>query len=475
MKMAAPNVTASSAISPPGPTGTGRRHLGTVAVVLVLVLVAAVRIRLRFMPLDRDEGESAYAGQLVLQGIPPYRLAYNVKFPGAYAAYALIFAVGGQAPAAIHVGIAVVTTLTALLLYRIARTRLDETAGVVASTAFAVLAASPSLSGLAGHAPHFCVLFATAALGLLWPIASGITTVAAAAGGLCLGLGVLMTPYGAVFALAGLVWVATTARSRRRAVFAFALGAALPLAVTGFLLWRAGVVETFWLWAIRHARFRDHDFLLGLPAVSLLVGVGVSMARRLRGQGGLSWPAWIYAFTLSAAAYAHRDIWLEATPMQAARSLHPGDPLIESEPLADYIRSSSTPQARVAVLGSEPQIYFLSHRLAASGYLHMYPLMAPQPFARRMQEDMIQDIEAARPEYVVLVSCRSSWVRRPDSATVVFEWWSRLFAPQYDRVAAAILDPNGGPTRYLWGADAAELEEVPADAALVYRRVAPTN
>ena len=53
--------------------------------VIVLGLVIAIRIRLLGIPLERDEGEYAYAGQLMLQGIPPYELAYNMKFPGTYA------------------------------------------------------------------------------------------------------------------------------------------------------------------------------------------------------------------------------------------------------------------------------------------------------------------------------------------------------------------------------------------------------
>jgi len=57
--------------------------------VVVFVFVIAIRIRLLGIPLERDEGEYAYAGQLMLQGIPPYKLAYNMKFPGTYAAYAI--------------------------------------------------------------------------------------------------------------------------------------------------------------------------------------------------------------------------------------------------------------------------------------------------------------------------------------------------------------------------------------------------
>ena len=54
--------------------------------VAVLGLMAVVRLRLLNFSLERDEGEYAYAGQLMLQGIPPYELAYNMKFPGTYAA-----------------------------------------------------------------------------------------------------------------------------------------------------------------------------------------------------------------------------------------------------------------------------------------------------------------------------------------------------------------------------------------------------
>jgi len=49
---------------------------------LVLVFTAAVRFRMLDAPLERDEGEYAYAGQLMLEGVPPYLAAYNMKFPG---------------------------------------------------------------------------------------------------------------------------------------------------------------------------------------------------------------------------------------------------------------------------------------------------------------------------------------------------------------------------------------------------------
>ena len=40
------------------------------AVLAALVFVAYVRLRVADVPLERDEGEYAYAGQLILQGVP---------------------------------------------------------------------------------------------------------------------------------------------------------------------------------------------------------------------------------------------------------------------------------------------------------------------------------------------------------------------------------------------------------------------
>ena len=136
--------------------------------VAVLVLIAAVRLRLLNFSLERDEGEYAYAGQLMLQGIPPYKLAFNMKFPGTYAMYALIMALFGETPAGIHFGVTIITTLTALMVYWLGKRMLDPTAGMVAATGYAVLAANTALFGLAGHAAHFEAFFATAGLCLMW-------------------------------------------------------------------------------------------------------------------------------------------------------------------------------------------------------------------------------------------------------------------------------------------------------------------
>src|SRR6266478_4086180 len=129
---------------------------------LVALLTFAVRVHLREVPLERDEGEYAYIGQLMLQGVPPYRDAYSMKLPGTAAAYAVIMAFFGQTPTGIHLGLALVNAASIILVFLIGRRLLDDITGAAAAAAFALMSLSPSILGLAGHATHFVTLFALA-------------------------------------------------------------------------------------------------------------------------------------------------------------------------------------------------------------------------------------------------------------------------------------------------------------------------
>src|SRR5437762_10662226 len=99
----------------------------------VFSLTLAIRIRLLGIPLERDEGEYAYAGQLMLQGIPPYELAYNMKFPGTYAAYALLMSIFGQTIHAIHLGLLLLNAATIALIFLMGRRLIDSMAAIAAA------------------------------------------------------------------------------------------------------------------------------------------------------------------------------------------------------------------------------------------------------------------------------------------------------------------------------------------------------
>jgi hypothetical protein len=156
----------------PNPPPTDRSHpalrtFAVVAMCLVLAVVAATRWRLLEAPLERDEGEYAYMGQQLLQGVAPYGTAANMKWPGTYLAYAAIMAVLGQTPAGIHGGLLLVNLASSLLLFALTRRIAGTIGGAAAAATHAVLTIGVPTLGLAAHATHFVVVCALGGLVLL--------------------------------------------------------------------------------------------------------------------------------------------------------------------------------------------------------------------------------------------------------------------------------------------------------------------
>ncbi|HEY4660367.1 MAG TPA: glycosyltransferase family 39 protein, partial [Terriglobales bacterium] len=227
---------------------------------LILTLNCALRFHLRNIPLERDEGEYAYAGQLMLQGIPPYKLAYNMKLPGTYVAYSLILALFGQTPAGIHLGVLVVNSATVFMVFLLSLRLAGLTAALVAGASYALLSVSPSVLGLYGHATHFVALMAITGLVLLLRGLDEHGRWLFLGSGICLGLGFVMKQPGFLFVIFGALYLLRVELRRgvewRLVIERLGLlltGSALPFALTCLWLWRVGVFKTFWFWTFSYA------------------------------------------------------------------------------------------------------------------------------------------------------------------------------------------------------------------------------
>jgi hypothetical protein len=134
---------------------------------LVIAVFGLIRWHLRNIPLERDEGEYAYAGQLMLHGVSPYASLYSMKLPGTFAAYAAILAIFGQTIAGIHLGLLVINAATTLLVFLLGKRLFGLLAGLVAGASYALLSTSPAVVGFAAHATNFVVLPAVGGILLL--------------------------------------------------------------------------------------------------------------------------------------------------------------------------------------------------------------------------------------------------------------------------------------------------------------------
>ncbi len=500
---------------------------------LVILITAWLRVRLLAVPLERDEGEFGYGGQLVLHGIAPYRHLYAMKLPGIYWAYAAVMALFGQTTVGIHIGLLVVNALTVFLVFLLASRILTPYAGASAALFYALLSISPSVFGQAAHATHFVMLFAVAGLLVLKVAQERDSLLALGASALLLGGGMLMKQSGAALIVCGAAWVLWR-ELRRKPISAsrlavrlvvFAALSILPLLATWAVLDHQGLLKQAIFWNFRYAKeyineitpsdgvqvfmhmlpkvsapvlsvwllggigtviivlrkatphrmemalfaifsllavvpgyyFREHYWVQFLPALAILAAVPIDVALATAGD---AWyvPARVGALLVVICCVGYSlsqprmyDYLFTRTAEENSRALYGHEPFPEAIKIAAYLQRHTTSRNSVAIIGSEPEILFLAHRVSATGHIYMYPLMEEQKYALGMQKQMIAEIERARPEYLVVVNEEDSWLHMPKSVKLLLTWSSGYFR-DFRPVGIADMIPDG--TVYAWDSDA---------------------
>jgi hypothetical protein len=181
-----------------------------------------------------------------------------------------------------------------------------------------------------------------------------------------------------------------------------------------------------------------------LPVIGILVSRGLIFLQNLfRLKGIFSFVKFVvFIVALGITIFSNEIIqgyYFETSPVDVIRNTHKENFFPESIPIANFIASHSTPDDRIQVLGSEPQIYFYSNRLSASGHIYMYGLMEPQKYSKVMQEELISDIERVKPKFIIYFKTYYSWGERPASERLLFKWADPYLNANYDIIGIVSL------------------------------------
>jgi hypothetical protein len=515
---------------------------------LTMVIVIVIRARMLGVPLERDEGEYAYAGRLLLQGVPPYSLVYNMKFAGIYVAYALIMAVFGQSAQGIHLGLLAFNLASIALVFVLARRLFDPYTGLVAAGAFATFSLARFVLGFAAHATNFILVPMLAGLLLTLTAVKSRKLLPAFLGGLLLGMAPMIKQQGAPFVLFGLLYVVWKMLAERagwkaslKSSLAFVAGAVVPFAVVVLWMRHAGVFGNFWFWCFKYARqyasevplsvgitllrdqigfmfgsglilmclaiiglavtpfdpdmkhkrafvlgfvlfsflcvcpglyFREHYFVLLLPALAMLVGIGVRYARQALIRLDLPWLAGIPAlvFLVGVGYLMHAESFLMfATPSAYLQRSYPDCPFGEAVEVGKYIKEHAHKGDKLVVIGSEPEIYFYSGLRPATGYIYAYPLTEKQKYAHKMEQEMIGQVESSKPRFIVLVDVTTSLYSSP-SDNKSLSTWATDYCVKNGNLIGLVDMVAPGASEYYWGADAGRHQRTSASAIAVFER-----
>jgi Gpi18-like mannosyltransferase len=126
---------------------------------ITILLVVYIRFHFLDMALERDEGEYAYSAVQILNGKHPYLDFYNMKLPGVYYAYALIFSLFGKSITAVRAFIGVMCLYNAYLIGKISSKWFDNRTGLIAAAIYLWMSVGIPSQGIIANAEHFVVLF----------------------------------------------------------------------------------------------------------------------------------------------------------------------------------------------------------------------------------------------------------------------------------------------------------------------------
>lgn len=202
--------------------------------------------------------------------------------------------------------------------------------------------------------------------------------------------------------------------------------------------------------------FREHYFVFILPAVALLIGIGISSFKklilRLRTKFQFI-PTLLFLVAFFIGVVHYGTFFFKLTPFQVCRALYGDNPFPESIAIAEYIKTHSKEGVTIAVLGSEPQIYFYSKRHSATGHIYVYGLMEDQKYALRMQKEMAEEIEKMEPKYLIFVNIPASWVVDVRSEKYIFNWFEEYSKTKFTLVGVVDILSNDR-TEYRWDDEA---------------------
>ena len=228
--------------------------------------------------------------------------------------------------------------------------------------------------------------------------------------------------------------------------------------------------------------FRSHYFQLAVPPLALVAALGLDDA-----AATLRVPARLRAAALAAATaavvlagvLAAPWYFLPGDPAAKSRRIYGANPFAESAALGAFLAERSQPDDTVFVYGSEPQILVHARRRSASRYVLAYHyLIGPSEAMRARQEEVLAELRAAPPRFVLGVFLRTSLLEAPESPVDLRRGLAAALREDY-RPVAVVEPPRGdGPepirtdagTLRVWGGAALFVRPVPEGLFVVWER-----
>jgi hypothetical protein len=227
---------------------------------------------------------------------------------------------------------------------------------------------------------------------------------------------------------------------------------------TSLSLWKKIAVAGFnvagFITVVPGYHFYGHYFLQWIPAVSISAAAFIfSIYDILQNRFRLKVLAFIISMgTIVIAVVLNlkdlNEYYFNPDYTRLLKTVYGENPFPESKVIADKLNTMMKPEDKLAVFGTEIQMYVYTNkkspsRFAGSGALLEFPTAQNKAW----QQEFMSDVEKAAPKFLVFFNHPYSWMVSSKTENLIFPWFDN-FAKNYKTIGFAEMNENG--TKYVW-------------------------
>ena len=168
-----------------------------------------------------------------------------------------------------------------------------------------------------------------------------------------------------------------------------------------------------------------------------------------------------------------RHYFFTADPATLSRSIYHPNQFADAGRVAEFIRSGTSDTDRVAILGSEPEILFLSERRSATRYIFTNFFHEKHGLRERMEGDMIREIDSVGPAMIVMINQPFSWGALPRGDWTILRW-ARTYIERNYELAGTVTPVTAQSSRFRWEEEARRDPGALASPIIIFRRIGRT-
>lgn len=151
------------------------------------------------------------------------------------------------------------------------------------------------------------------------------------------------------------------------------------------------------------------------------------------------------------------------------RTVYGGNPFPETMEIANYLNTQLAPNDKIAVLGSEPELFIYTDKMSATRHIFFSTVVASLPQHKKWQREYSAEIEKEKPKYFVAYNVPISILRQADTDEYVFNWANKYITENYHLIGLVDMI-EGQHATYLWREQIGNYRPVSQNVIFIYER-----